>query len=61
MCIAILRVKYRVKETVTIDCDTQQALNDRIAILESNDEVVEYRVFLNHGKRVRVTNWEDHQ
>jgi hypothetical protein len=59
MCIAILRVKYRVKETVTVDCDTEDTLNERLVALENNDEVVEYRVFRSSGKRVRVTAWED--
>jgi len=59
MCIAILRVKYRNKETIAVDCDTQQALDERMTSLESNDEVLEYRVFLNQGKRVRVSGWED--
>jgi hypothetical protein len=59
MCIAIIRIKYRIKETVNVDCDTQDALDERLATLEANDEVVEYRVFLNQGKRVRVSGWED--
>ena len=59
MCIAILRVKYRVKETVTVDCDTEDTLTERLASLEGNDEVVEYRVFRSTGKRVRTTVWED--
>jgi len=59
MCIALVRVKYRNKETITVDCDTQQALDERLNSLEANDEVLEYRVFLNQGKRVRVSGWED--
>jgi hypothetical protein len=59
MCIALVRVKYRNKETITVDCDTQQALDERLNSLEANDEVMEYRVFLNQGKRVRVSGWED--
>ena len=59
MCIAIVRVKYRVKETVNVDCDTEETLTERLASLEGNDEVVEYRVFRSAGKRVRITAWED--
>jgi len=59
MCAGLIRVKYRVKETATVECDTEEALRERIAALEANDEVMEYRVFLNQGKRVRVSGWED--
>lgn len=59
MCHSIVRVKYRVKETASVDCETAEALAERIAALESNDEVIEYRVFVSQGKRTRVTAWED--
>jgi len=59
MCIALVRIKYRKNETVTVECDTQDALDERLNSLEANDEVMEYRVFLNQGKRVRVSGWED--
>lgn len=59
MCIAIVRVKYRVKETVEVDCDTEETLAERLISLEGNDEVVEFRVFRSSGKRVRITAWED--
>lgn len=59
MCHAIIRIKYRVKETATVDCETAEALTERLDSLEANEEVVEYRVFMSQGKRVRVTAWED--
>lgn len=61
MCHALIRVKYRVKETASVECETAEALSERLAALEANDEVVEYRVFVSQGKRVRVTAWEDRQ
>jgi hypothetical protein len=59
MCHALIRVKYRVKETAQVEAETPEALAERIATLESNDEVLEYRVYVASGKRVRVTAWED--
>jgi len=59
MCYALIRVKYRVKETAQVEAESAEALADRIATLESNDEVIEYRVYVTAGKRTRVTAWED--
>jgi hypothetical protein len=59
MCHAIIKVKYRVKETAQVQAETETDLNDRIIALEGNDEVLEYRVYVATGKRVRVTAWED--
>lgn len=59
MCYALIRVKYRVKETAQVQAETEADLNERIIALEANDEVLEYRVYVATGKRVRVTAWED--
>lgn len=59
MCHALVKVKYRVKETATVQAETEQDLADRIATLEGNDEVLEYRVYLAQPKRVRVSGWEE--
>ncbi len=59
MCHAIIKVKYRVNETANVTAETEQDLVDRKAALESNDEVLEYRVYLAQPKKVRVSGWEE--
>lgn len=59
MCYAIIKVKYRVNETAQMEAEHPDALHDRIASLEANEEVTEYRVFVTTGKRKRISAWED--
>lgn len=59
MCTALIKVKYRVKETAMVQVETESDLADRVASLEGNDEVLEYRIYLAQPKRVRVTAWNE--
>lgn len=59
MCHALIRVKYRVNESAQMQAETAEDLAERTDALEANPEVVEYRVFIAAGKRVRITAWED--
>lgn len=59
MCHAIAVVKYRVGETAQVKIETPDELAERSAALEQNPEVLEYRIYVAAGKRVRVTAWED--
>ncbi len=59
MCHAIAVVKYRVGETAQVKIETPEELAERTESLEVNPEVLEYRIYVAAGKRVRVTAWED--
>lgn len=58
MCAHVLRILWRDGHRESVDVETTDLLNERVAKLRDNAEVSEYRVYDATPKHVRTVAWE---